>query len=188
MTRLKDTIETAEEYRKALSRIESLMGAPAGSAAAAELGRLVTEIDKYECAHEPMPEPDPTAFRQHLVESGFHEEQTAIDRDDEIADYIREVKSYTARVNEAAVAAIVRYCGVALRGADSRYISVTDPAELRRVVEGFAAKKLGLDHSLAEAAIRAAGERMKADQAKSRVTVYYLMAEITGSLDRLAKS
>lgn len=104
----------------------------------------------------------------------------------ELADYVADVKKYTSNVNEAAVAAIVKYCGIALRGADSRYVSVTDPAEVKRVVDGFAAKKLGLDAKAADAAVKAAGEKMKADRTKSRVTIYYLMAESTGTMGKLA--
>jgi hypothetical protein len=104
----------------------------------------------------------------------------------ELADYVSDVKKHTANVNEAAVAAIVKYCGIALRGADSRYVSVTDAAEVKRVVDGFCTKKLGLDPKAAEAAVRAAGEKMMADRTKSRVTVYYLVAEATNTLGKLA--
>lgn len=103
----------------------------------------------------------------------------------ELADYVADVKKYTTNVNEAAVAAIVKYCGIALRGADSRYVSMTDDAEVKRVVDGFCAKKLGLDAKAADAAVRAAGEKMKADKTKSRVTVYYLVAEATRTMGKL---
>lgn len=104
----------------------------------------------------------------------------------ELADYVADIKKYTSNVNEAAVSAIIKYCGIALRGADSRYVSVTDPAEVKRVVDGFCAKKLELDAKAAEAAVRAAGEKMKADKTKSRVTVYYLVAEATKTMGKLA--
>lgn len=103
----------------------------------------------------------------------------------DIADYVADVKKYTSTVNEAAVAAIVKYCGIALRGKDSRYVSVTDAAEVKRVVDGFCAKKLGLEAKAAEAAVKAAGEKMQADRTKSRVTVYYLVAEATKTLSKL---
>jgi len=101
------------------------------------------------------------------------------------ADYSADVKKYTAKVNEAAVAAIVKYCGIALRNQDSQFVSMTDPAEVKRVVDGFCAKKLGLDAKTAEAAVLAAGEKMKADRTKHRVTVYYLIAEATGTMGKL---
>jgi len=59
-----------------------------------------------------------------------------------MADYVVDVKAHTKDVNEAAVAAIVSYCGIALRGADSSLVSATDPKELATVRDGFAAKKL----------------------------------------------
>jgi hypothetical protein len=104
----------------------------------------------------------------------------------DISEYVADIKKYTSNVNEAAVSAIAKYCGIALRGKDSRYVSVTDAAEVKRVVDGFCAKKLGLDAKAAEAAVKATGEKMKADRTKHRVTVYYLVAEATGTLSKLA--
>jgi Protein of unknown function (DUF2853) len=101
-------------------------------------------------------------------------------------DYAADIRKYTSKVDDKAVAAIVKFCGIALRGADSQYVSATDPAEVKRVVDGFCAKKLGLDAKTAEAAVKAAGEKMKADRTKHRVTVYYLVAEQTGTLGKLA--
>jgi Protein of unknown function (DUF2853) len=102
-----------------------------------------------------------------------------------MADYSEDIKKYTSKVNEAAVEAIVKYCGIALKGADSRFVSMTDSAEVKRVVDGFAAKKLGLDAKTADAAVRAVGEKMKADKTKHRVTVYYLLAESTKTMAKL---
>jgi Protein of unknown function (DUF2853) len=104
---------------------------------------------------------------------------------DLMAEYIDDVKKYTSNVNAAAVDAIVKYCGIALKGKDSQFVSMTDPAEVKRVVDGFCAKKLGMAAEPAEAAVRAAGEKMKADRTKHRVTVYYLIAEATGNLGKL---
>jgi hypothetical protein len=101
-------------------------------------------------------------------------------------DYSADIKKYSSNVNAAAVAAIVKYCGIALRGKDSQFVAVSDAAEVKRVVDGFCAKKLGLAAAAAEAAIKAAGEKMKADKTKSRVTVYYLIAEATGTMGKLA--
>ena len=101
-------------------------------------------------------------------------------------DYTADIKRYTSNVNAAAVDSIVKYCGIALRGKDSQFVAMTDSAEIKRVVDGFCAKKLGLAAGPAEAAVIAAGEKMKADKSKHRVTVYYLVAEDTGTLDKLA--
>ena len=103
-----------------------------------------------------------------------------------MADYAADIKKYTSNVNEAAVNAIVKFCGIALRGKDSQFVAVSDPAEVKRVVDGFCAKKLGLDAAAATAAVKAAGEKMKADKTKHRVTVYYLVAEGTNTLGKLA--
>jgi hypothetical protein len=102
-----------------------------------------------------------------------------------MANYAADIKKYTATVDDNAVDKIVKYCGIALRGKDSQFVSVTDREEVKRVVVGFCAKKLGLDASMAEAAVKAVGEKMKADRTKHRVTVYYLIAEHTGTLAKL---
>ena len=101
-------------------------------------------------------------------------------------DYAADIRKYTAKVDDKAVAAIVKFCGIALRGADSQWVSVSDAAEVKRVVDGFCAKKLGLDAKTAEVAVKAVGEKMKADRTKHRVTVYYLVAEQTGTLGKLS--
>ena len=103
-----------------------------------------------------------------------------------MADYAADIKKYTANVDDKAVDKIVKFCGIALRGKDSQYVSVTDPMEVKRVVDGFCAKKLGLDAKAAETAVKAVGEKMKAGRTKHRVTVYYLVAEHTGTLGKLA--
>lgn len=102
-----------------------------------------------------------------------------------MSDYSADIKKYTSSVDQAAVDAIVKYCGIALKGNDSRWVSMADPAEVKRVVDGFAAKKLGLDAKTADAAVRAVGEKMKADKTKHRVTVYYLLAESTKTMGKL---
>lgn len=99
-----------------------------------------------------------------------------------MADYIADIKKYTSSVNAAAVASIVKFCGIALRGKDSQWVSMTDATEVKRVVDGFCAKKLKLDAKSARAAILAVGEKMKEDKTKHRVTVYYLVAEATKTL------
>lgn len=102
-----------------------------------------------------------------------------------MSDYVADVRKYTPDVNEAAVAAIVKYCGIALRNADSALVSATDTKELATVRDGFAAKKLGLAPEAADAGIKAAVAKMKSVGQKSRVTFYYLLAEATGTLGKL---
>jgi hypothetical protein len=100
-------------------------------------------------------------------------------------DYSADIRKYTTSVNETAVAAIVKFCGPSLHNNDAKYVAVSDAAEVKQVVNGFCAKRLGLDAKSAEAAVRAVGVKMKADRTKHRVSVYYLVAEHTGTLGKL---
>ena len=102
-----------------------------------------------------------------------------------MTDYVSDLRKYSANVDEAAVAAIVKYCGIALQRTDSSLVAASDPKELATVREGFAAKKLGLAAAAADAGIQAVVEKMKAADRKSRVTFYYLLAEATGTLGKL---
>ena len=103
-----------------------------------------------------------------------------------MSEYSADVEKYSSPVNEAAVAAIVKYCGIALRNVDSSLVSGTDPEELARVREGFATKKLGLAAADADAGMQKVMEKMKGVNRKSRVTFYYLLAEATGTMGKLA--
>jgi hypothetical protein len=103
-----------------------------------------------------------------------------------MTDYVPDVQKYTSNVNAAAVATIVKYCGIALRKPDSAKVAATHPKELATIRDGFAAKKLGLSAEAADTGIKATAEKMKAAGAhKSRVTFYYLLAENTGTLHKL---
>jgi hypothetical protein len=103
-----------------------------------------------------------------------------------MSDYASDIAKYTANVNAGAVEAIVKYCGIALQSQDASLVSTTDPQEIARVRDGFATKKLGLSAEAADAGIKAVTEKMKADRTKSRVTFYYLLAEATGTMGKLA--
>lgn len=103
-----------------------------------------------------------------------------------MSDYSADIAKYTASVDAKAVESIVRYCGIALRNRDSSLVSASDPDELARVRDGFAAKKLGLAAADADAGIKKVVARMKGDNTKERVTFYYLLAEETGTMGKLA--
>ncbi len=103
-----------------------------------------------------------------------------------MSDYSADIGKYTQTVNEAAVSAIVKYCGIALRNKDSSLVSTSDASELATVRDGFAAKKLGLAADAADAGIQAVAAKMKGERTKSRVTFYYLLAEATSTLGKLA--
>ena len=99
--------------------------------------------------------------------------------------HVTAVGKYVENPDQAMIDKIVGYCGIALRNKDSSMVSASDRAELDRVRDGFAAKKLGLDAAAADAGIEKVCERMKGDRAKSRVAFYYLLAEETGTKDKL---
>ena len=104
--------------------------------------------------------------------------------------YVSNIKKYSASVDEAAVASIVKHLGIALRNRDSSFVAATDPEELKRVRESWLKKKLGLTASDTELdqAIKSVVERMKAERMKERVVVYYLLAEHFSKLGSLTKT
>ena len=102
-----------------------------------------------------------------------------------MSDHLADVRKYSTNVNEAAVTAIVKYCGIALSKPDSALVSGTDPKELATVKNGFATKKLALSAEAADAGIASVLATLKGVKQKSRVTFYYLLAEATGSLGKL---
>jgi hypothetical protein len=101
-------------------------------------------------------------------------------------DYKENLSKFTSRVNDVALRAIIRFCGIALRGRDSQFVSLTDEAEIRRVIKGFAAKKLGIDEAKTRAGLKTVHDKMVEEKDKMRTTVYYLLAEVTGTLSKLA--
>ena len=104
--------------------------------------------------------------------------------------WAEDVKKYVKDADEDLIAAIVRYCGIALRNRDSSLVAFSDKTELARVRNNFLKKKLGLtepDDQL-DAAIAAVGKKMKGDSSKNRVTVYYLLLDQLGAHGRLTKA
>lgn len=100
-------------------------------------------------------------------------------------DYKSDISKYTSNINDKAIEAIVRYCGIALQKRDASLVSCTDNAEIDRIRKGFATKILGLGESESDKAIASVCEKMKGDNNKRRVTFYYLLAEATGKMDAL---
>ena len=105
-------------------------------------------------------------------------------------DWAADVKKYAANADEAAIAGIVRYCGIALRNRDSALVSFSDKAETDRIRANFLKKKLALPQadSVLDAAIARVGAQMKADRTKNRVTVYYLLASEFRQLGQFIKA
>ena len=102
-----------------------------------------------------------------------------------MSEYSEDISKYTSGVNDAAIKSIVSYAGIALQGADSSLVASSDPSEMATVRDGFAAKKLGLSAEEAEAGMAKVVEKMKGERNKHRVTFYYLLAEETGTMDKL---
>jgi len=105
---------------------------------------------------------------------------------DKYLKYMDDVKKFAPGAGDEAVKKIVGYLGIALQSRDASLVSCTDPKELERVRDGFCKKKLGLSAGDADAAIQAVCEAMKGDRQKNRVTFYYLVAENSGTLSKLA--
>ncbi|MCA0423056.1 MAG: DUF2853 family protein [Proteobacteria bacterium] len=97
----------------------------------------------------------------------------------DVSDYIADIKKYTANVDEKAVAGMAKTYALVMSKADSRYVAASDADEVLRVVNGFCKKKLGRKESEADLVkvVDAQCLKMKGDRTKSRVTVYYLIAE-----------
>ena len=105
---------------------------------------------------------------------------------DKHLEYMDGVKKYVANADEAVVKKIVGYLGIALQSRDASLVSCSDPKELARVRDGFCKKKLDLGEGDADAAISSVCETMKGDRQKGRVAFYYLVAEKSGTLGKLA--
>lgn len=103
-----------------------------------------------------------------------------------MADYLADVRKYDATADEDVVNKIVKHLGIALRNRDSSLVSCTDPEELDRVREKWCMKKLGeTDTAKCDSVIEKVCETMSADNTKSRVTFYYLVAKHLGTLSAL---
>ncbi|MBU2581896.1 MAG: DUF2853 family protein [Alphaproteobacteria bacterium] len=99
-------------------------------------------------------------------------------------EYVDDIARYASKVDEAAVAGIVKHLGIALRSKDAALVSCSSKDELARVRDSWLKKKLDLgdDDKRLDAAIKDVCEAMKADKRKQRVTFYYLLAEKFGKL------
>ncbi|MDB4224818.1 DUF2853 family protein [Granulosicoccus sp.] len=104
-----------------------------------------------------------------------------------MTDYAVDVAKFVDSPNQTGIDNIVKYCGIALRSSrDAALVSSSDKAELNRVRDGFAKKKLDLDTDAADEGIKKVCEQMKGVKQKSRVTFYYLLAEATGTMDKIS--
>ena len=94
------------------------------------------------------------------------------------------VKIHAPDADDGVIAAIVRYCGIALQSHDASLVSFTDAEETDRVRENYLKTKLALTEpdTVLDAAIASVGERMSGDPTRNSVTVYYLLAAHFGKL------
>jgi hypothetical protein len=103
-----------------------------------------------------------------------------------MSNYLADVQRYDAKASADSVQKIVKHLGIALKSKDASLVSCTDEAELGRVREKWAMKKLGVtDAKKCDAAIAKTCEKMAADRNKQRVTFYYLVASNLGKLGAL---
>jgi hypothetical protein len=99
--------------------------------------------------------------------------------------YVESIERFTDKADNSAIEKIVDYLGIALRNPDGSTVAASDEDELKTIREGFCAKKLDMNAEQAEQAIQEVCELMKYDNAKCRVTFYYLLADRANKLDAL---
>lgn len=100
-------------------------------------------------------------------------------------DWAADVKKYVADADDAAIAGLLKTYRLVLNDRDSAYVALSDAKERETVKANFLKKKLGLaegDDKL-DAALDEVAQAMKDDRTKSRITVYYLLADKFGKLD-----
>ncbi|HHU37799.1 MAG TPA: DUF2853 family protein [Propionibacterium sp.] len=99
-------------------------------------------------------------------------------------DHMADISKYTNQVDEAALAGMERTYRLVLSRPDTQLVAWTDPDELATVKKNFLVKKLGLSESDGlDGGIDAVGAKLNGVNRKSRLTVYYLLAEYFGKLD-----
>ncbi len=101
-----------------------------------------------------------------------------------MADWAADVKIYRPDADDAAIEGLLNTYRLVMSSQDSAYVAFSDPAEVETVKTNFLKKKLGLTESdeVLDAALAEVRETLKADRTKSRITVYYLLAEKFGKL------
>lgn len=101
-------------------------------------------------------------------------------------DWADDVKRYVPDADSSAIAGILHHSMVALKTREASLVSFGNPADTRRVREGFCKKTLGLTDpdAVLDSAIAAVGERMSDSTSPHRVTAYYLLAD---QFDRLGQ-
>ncbi len=96
---------------------------------------------------------------------------------------LESVQRFDAAAKQSTVDNIEKHLGIAMQTADGRTVSASDQKELDQIRDGFCKKHLGLEPAEAETIIADTMEMLRHDSAKSRITVYYLLAQKAGKLD-----
>lgn len=99
------------------------------------------------------------------------------------------VAKYAPKLHQAALDGMARNYALVLSSKDSQYVACGDDTERATVRTNFLKKKLALTNADAEldAAIEAVCVVMKEDRFKSRLAMYYLLADKYGKLDMFVK-
>lgn len=103
-----------------------------------------------------------------------------------MTEYLEDVKKYVDSPREDAVESLVGHLRLSLQNRDAAVVAASEPDELSGIKNGYCRKTLDLTPEEADAAIAKVCEKMKGNRAKSRVTFYYLLADASGTLSRLA--
>ncbi|TCJ23916.1 DUF2853 family protein [Nocardioides jejuensis] len=100
-------------------------------------------------------------------------------------DWAADVKKYAADADDAVIATLLKNYRLVMNDRDSAYVALSDATERATVKTNFLKKKLGLTDGddVLDAALDEVALAMKADRTKSRITVYYLLADKFGKLD-----
>ena len=98
--------------------------------------------------------------------------------------HLEDISKYAAKVDELAVAGMSKSYALVMGKADTKFVAASDPIEVQRVVDNFCKKKLGRTESteVLTEAVKSVLNVMKAERNKSRIVVYYLLAEHFGQL------
>jgi hypothetical protein len=100
-------------------------------------------------------------------------------------DWAADVKKYAPGADDAVIATLLKNYRLVMNDRDSAYVALSDATERATVKTNFLTKKLGLTDGddVLDAAVDEVAQTMKADRTKSRITVYYLLADKFGKLD-----
>lgn len=96
---------------------------------------------------------------------------------------LESIQRFDADVKQSTVDNVIKHLGIAMQTADGQTVAASDQKELDQIRDGFCKKHLGLEPDAAEKMIGEVMELLKHDSAKSRVTVYYMLAKKAGKLD-----